>query len=178
MKRILDLFVATLCLLLLLPLTGVIAVGVRLTTKGPVLRRTPRVGQGGRVFPHYRFRTMTGDPPALTRFGRLIGNVSLDELPAIWNLMRGDVTLIGPRAARVEEVRLDDPGWQKVLSVTPGVCNPSILSFLDRFNQTDVRARIEPDINYIDQRSWRNDVKLLGKWVYLTLRMGHLKGRF
>ena len=178
MKRLVDLLVVTLALVALSPVMVVIAGGVRLSTGGPVLRRTPRFGRGGRVFPHYRFRTMSGDPLEPTRFGRFIGNLSLDELPSLWNVFRGHLTLIGPRPARIEEVKLDDPGWQTVLSVTPGLVSPSGLTYLEQFNAQDVRDRIEPDIQYVEQRAWTTDVRLLAKALYLSLTRGNLKGRF
>jgi lipopolysaccharide/colanic/teichoic acid biosynthesis glycosyltransferase len=176
MRRLVDVLVVTLAILLLAPAMAIIAVSVKLTTAGTILRRTPRFGRNGRVFLHYRFRTMSDDRE-LTRFGRFISTLSLDELPSLWNVLRGDLTLVGPRPARLDEVRLDDSGWQKVLSVTPGLVSPSGLTHLDRFNSLDVRERIEPDIAYVEQRSWTTDLGLLTKAVCLSLVRGNLKRR-
>src|SRR5262249_52568156 len=120
MKRILDLCVALGILVISLPLALIIAVGIRLDSPGPVIISTRRVGRGGQPFSHYRFRTMAGYPLQKTRFGRLIGNLSLDDLPTLWNVLRGDMSLIGPRPEIPEKVDLADANWQKVLSVRPG----------------------------------------------------------
>jgi len=158
-------------------MAAVIAVGVWVSTGG-LINVTRRVGQGGRGFAHYRFKTRVGVPPLPTRFGRLIGNLSLDDIPGFWNVICGDLSLVGPRPARVEEVQFEDPRWQKVLTVRPGLCSPSILTLLDRFNLTDVQQRIEPDVAYVDRRSWVMDVRLMLTALWRWLRMGHLKGQF
>jgi lipopolysaccharide/colanic/teichoic acid biosynthesis glycosyltransferase len=178
LKRTFDLFVASLFLVASLPVALVIAAGIKLSSQGPVLHLTHRVGKGGRFFAHYRFRTMTGTPPQLSRFGRMIGNLTLDEIPALWNIIRGDLSLIGPRPAKPEEVDLTDADWQKVVSVRPGVASLGMLTFLDHYNQTSVKERIQPDVYYVEHTSWRLDIRLLTIMLFRLLRMGHVKGRF
>jgi lipopolysaccharide/colanic/teichoic acid biosynthesis glycosyltransferase len=136
MKRILDVVMAVVLLLLLLPLLGVVALLIRLTSPGPVLFRQQRVGQGGRLFIMYKFRSMVvdADPriheeavnsyrlgqkladhnpalayklvadPRVTRVGALLRKTSLDELPQLFNVIRGDMSLVGPRPALPYEV--------------------------------------------------------------------------
>jgi lipopolysaccharide/colanic/teichoic acid biosynthesis glycosyltransferase len=136
MKRILDVVIAVVLLLLLLPLLGVVALVIRLTSPGPVLFRQQRVGQGGRLFIMYKFRSMVvdADPrvheeaaksyrlgqtlaehspalayklvgdPRVTRLGALLRKTSVDELPQLFNVIRGDMSLIGPRPALPYEV--------------------------------------------------------------------------
>jgi lipopolysaccharide/colanic/teichoic acid biosynthesis glycosyltransferase len=178
LKRTFDLIVASLCLVASLPVALIIAAGIKLSSPGPALYAARRVGKGGRVFAHYRFRTMAGEPPRLTRFGRVIGNLTLDEIPALWNIVRGDLSLIGPRPAKPEEVNLADADWQEVISVRPGLCGLGLLTFLDRYNQTPVKERIRPDVYYVEHHSWRLDIQLLIMTLYRLLRMGHLKGKF
>ena len=170
--------VSALSLAALTPPAAFIAFAIWLTSGRPVIHATRRVGKGGRVFSHYRFRTAVGAPPVWTPLGRFIGNLSLDEIPSLWNVIRGDLTLVGPRPARVEEVQFDDPQWLKILTVRPGLLSPAGLTFLDRFNRMDVRERIGPDAAYVDHHSWRTDLRLILKALWLWIKMGHLKGRF
>ena len=176
LKRTFDLMVATMCLVISLPVALIIAALIKLSSPGPVLYATRRVGKDGRIFVHYRFRTMVGNPPQLTRFGRKIGNLTLDEIPALWNVIQGDLSLIGPRPAQPEEVNLADADWRKVISVRPGICSLGVLTFLDRYNQTPVEARMRPDAYYAEHRSWRLDIRLLLITLYRLVQMGHLKG--
>jgi lipopolysaccharide/colanic/teichoic acid biosynthesis glycosyltransferase len=178
LKRGFDLLVALSLGVLCLPLGAVIAAGVLLTSPGPVFIRTRRVGRGGRPFHHFRFRTMAGEPLKKTRFGRLIGNLSLDDLPTLWNVVRGDMSLIGPRPEIPERVDLADPDWQTILTVRPGLSGLGALTFLERYNQTSVKARIQPDVYYARHHSWPLDLALMGQTLIMLLRMGHLKGCF
>lgn len=177
-KRGFDLFVALMLGLLCLPLAGLIAAGVVLTSPGPPLISTRRVGRGGRMFNHFRFRTMAGQPLQKTRFGRLVGNLSLDDLPTLWNVIRGDMSLIGPRPEVPEKVDLADPDWQRILTVRPGLSGLGLLTYLDRYNQTSVKDRIQPEVYYAIHQSWRLDLALMATTLVMLLRMGHLKGRF
>jgi exopolysaccharide biosynthesis polyprenyl glycosylphosphotransferase len=126
LKRAFDLALASLMLLLSLPLWGMIAAVIRLSSGGPVLFRHQRVSTGMRTFTMYKFRTMVADPdvvldvrsarltapffklrgdPRLTRFGRVIRSLSLDEIPQLWNVVRGEMSLVGPRPLPVEQVQ-------------------------------------------------------------------------
>ena len=140
--------------------------------------RTRPVGRGGRLVEHYRFRTMTGQLLRKPRFGRLIGNLILDDLPTLWNVIRGDICQTGPRPELREKVDLGDPGWQQILTVRPGLSGLDALTFLDRYNQTSIKDRIQPDGYYALYYSWRLDLALLVRTLFRLLHMGHLKGRF
>jgi lipopolysaccharide/colanic/teichoic acid biosynthesis glycosyltransferase len=120
MKRTLDLVVASVALLLTLPLWPFIAVAIRLDSRGPVLFHQERVTKGGRIFRMHKFRTMrtgispmidTSRPffkldsdPRLTRVGRFLRRLSLDELPQLWNVLTGDMSIVGPRPLPAEQV--------------------------------------------------------------------------
>ncbi len=137
------------------------------------------MGRHGKPFSYFRFRTMGGEPLRRTRFGRLIGNLSLDDIPTLWNVLRGDMSLIGPRPELVEKVDLTDPDWQKVLSVKPGLSGPALLTLRERYNQTTVKERIQPDIKYAENSSLTYDIRLLFETLYWWIRnRGHIKGRF
>jgi lipopolysaccharide/colanic/teichoic acid biosynthesis glycosyltransferase len=178
LRRIVDLVGASISVVLLLPFSILIGLGLFITLRQIPLRKTIRVGRYGRPFSHYRFRTFAGIPPRPTRLGRLVGNLTLDEIPAFWNVIRGDLSLIGPRPAKPDEVDLQDSDWQTVLSVRPGLCSPSLLALRQRFGRLQPRARLEPDLQYVTHRSWRLDLIILRDTVFATLRLGHLKGRF
>lgn len=177
-KRLGDVTVAGVCLFASLPLGLLIALGVRLDSPGSVIIATRRVGRGGRLFNHYRFRTMAGEPLVKTRFGRFIGNLSLDDLPTLWNVLRGDLSLIGPRPEVPEKVDLSDPDWQIALSVRPGLSGLGLLTYLDHYNQTSPKERLQPEVYYARHASWRLDLALMIGTVFHVLKMGHLKGRF
>lgn len=178
MKRILDILVALVILVVSAPLALLIAVGIRLESPGPVIISTRRVGRDGQLFSHYRFRTMAGQPLQKTRFGRLIGNLSLDDLPTLWNVTRGDMSLIGPRPEIPENVDVADTTWQKVLSVRPGLSGLALLTLRERYNETSVTERLQPEVYYAEHSSLLFDIQLMLKTLYWWLRMGHVKGHF
>jgi lipopolysaccharide/colanic/teichoic acid biosynthesis glycosyltransferase len=160
----------------------VIALVIQLQSRGPVFYHCTRLGKDGRPFKHHRFRTSIGSPYEKhwkrTQFGRLVGNLSLDEIPMLWNLLKGEVSVVGPRPEKPERMDLSDPDWQKVLSVKPGMMGLGLLTFLDRFNAASVKDRIQPEVYYVENQSFLLDVQILFKTLYYWLRMGHLKGRF
>jgi len=143
-KRILDYLVASITILLLWPLMLVIAVAVKLESRGPVIYRSLRVGKRGAPFVCYKFRTMIpganrlrkklfhlnqrrgpffkmADDPRVTRLGRFLRKCSLDELPQLWNVLKGDMSLVGPRPHPLEDVAWYKPGHEERLEVTPGI---------------------------------------------------------
>ena len=178
MKRVLDILIALGILIVSSPLAIMIALGIKLDSPGPVIISTRRVGRDGRLFSHYRFRTMAGSPLQKTRFGRFIGNRSLDDLPTLWNVLRGDMSLIGPRPEVPEKVDLSDATWRKVLSVRPGLSGLGLLTLRKRYNQASVQERLQPEVYYAEHSSLLFDVQLILQTLYWWLRMGHLKGRF
>ena len=124
-KRIFDVVITCVALVVAVPLMAVVALAIRLTSRGPALFRQERVTKGGRPFTMYKFRTMVVDPggendgpfldltkpffkmtddPRLTKIGGLLRSLSLDELPQLWNVIRGDMSLVGPRPLPVEQV--------------------------------------------------------------------------
>ena len=135
-KRLFDLAVSLTALTLLVPLLAVIALLVKLGSPGPVLYRQQRVSRGGRLFELLKFRTMvvgadrmapnvsaTGDP-RVTRVGAFLRKTYLDELPQLLNVLRGDMSLVGPRPETPEFVALYSPEERRVLTVRPGLAGP------------------------------------------------------
>jgi undecaprenyl phosphate N,N'-diacetylbacillosamine 1-phosphate transferase len=132
-KRAFDLVVTSLALLLLWPLLLVIALLVKLTSRGPVLFRQERLGRNATTFMAYKFRTMTdkprvpdtlyytGDPSEITPFGRFLRRTKLDELPQIFNVLRGEMSLVGPRPQLPAQLAEFDENARLRLLVSPGL---------------------------------------------------------
>jgi lipopolysaccharide/colanic/teichoic acid biosynthesis glycosyltransferase len=194
-KRIFDIVVASIALLLLLPVFLAIALAVKLDSRGSVFYRSRRIGRGGWLFHMYKFRTMhTGadrvgpgltykDDPRITRVGRVLRGLRLDELPQLLNVLLGDMSLVGPRPEAPEYVRLDQPVWRQVLSVPPGICGLAQLSFADEaallgdgagaadvYVTTVLPAKLQLDLRYISTRSLLFDMKLLAQTALLLAR--------
>jgi len=140
-KRAFDLLVALPALVILSPLIGVVALLVRLDSSGPVLFAQERVGLGGARFQLRKFRSMRhvagrsgalvtgrGDP-RVTRVGRWLRRTKLDELPQLWNVVRGDMSLVGPRPEVPRYVEYFTPAHRRVLEVRPGITDPATLAF-------------------------------------------------
>ena len=131
MRRALDLLVAIFCLTVFGPLILLIAVLIKLNSPEAILYMPQMVGQHGKVFSLFRFRTMSVDllnaEQRLTPIGKFIRNYSLDHLPMLINLLIGDLTLVGPRPMELEVVDFQDKSWQQYFSVKPGLFNYAVL---------------------------------------------------
>jgi exopolysaccharide biosynthesis polyprenyl glycosylphosphotransferase len=179
-KRSFDLGLSGLLLVLLAPLLGLIALGVRLSSPGPVLFRQQRVGRDGGVFDILKFRTMVQDAerttgpvfasaadPRRTGLGRLLRAFSLDELPQLYNVLRGDMSLVGPRPERpmfVQEFRSSIPRYFERHKVRSGITGWAQVNGLR--GDTPLPDRTRFDIYYVENWSLAFDVKILA----LTLR--------
>lgn len=132
---------AAVALVLLSPLLALAALAVALSSRGPVLFRQQRVGRGGRAFEMLKFRTMkVGDGGAqvtaagdarVTAVGRVLRRLKLDELPELWNVLRGELALVGPRPEVPRFVDLEDAAWRRVLAERPGITHPVTLRLAD-----------------------------------------------
>ncbi len=152
--RLLDLALVLPTLLLLSPLLLLVGVCVKLTSRGPAVFAQQRVGRGGRLFRLYKFRSMrvapagsgdlvTGrDDPRITPVGRWLRRTKLDELPQLWNVARGDMSLVGPRPEVPRYVACYTPPQRQVLEVRPGITDPATLAFRD---EEDLLAAVPAD---------------------------------
>jgi lipopolysaccharide/colanic/teichoic acid biosynthesis glycosyltransferase len=168
MKRLLDICASLVLLVLLLPVIAVVALGVWLDVGAPVLFRQLRPGLHGEPFTIYKFRTMrgahsgefspSGDEQRLTTFGSWLRTTSLDELPELWNVLRGDMSLVGPRPLLMRYLPLYSPEQMRRHDVRPGltgwaqVNGRNALSWEDKFSY---------DVWYVDHRSLWVDLKIL-----------------
>ncbi len=167
------------------PLLAVTAAAIRLSSPGPILFRQRRVGLRGRPFTLLKFRTMkTGnaglqvtatDDPRITRTGRFLRKSKLDELPELWNVLRGDMALVGPRPEVPAYVDLGDPRWEAVLHARPGLTDPvtsalrseeellaSVEGDRDRFYRSELLPRkLDGYLDYLRRRTIRSDIAVL-----------------
>lgn len=176
-KRFLDVFIAVFVLLLLLPVIGFTALLVRLKLGSPVIFRQRRPGLGGRPFIIYKFRTMLDlydedgkSLPAdqrVTPFGRLLRKMSLDELPELVNVIKGDMSLVGPRPLRMRYLPRYTPEQYRRHEVKPGITGWAQVNGRNALTWED---RFELDVWYVD--NWNNwlDIKILWLTVISVLK--------
>lgn len=172
-------------LIVLSPVLLTTALIVLVGSGRPVLFRQTRVGRYGRPFTMLKFRTMRNDPvgpavtagddPRITRIGTLLRRTKLDELPELWNVVRGDMALVGPRPEAPRYVDAREPRWERVLQVRPGITDPTTLHLIDeekllaavegdreQYYLTDlVPKKLDGYIAYLEQRTWRSDIGIL-----------------
>ncbi len=159
-KRLFDVGVAALALLLLAPLLAALALWIRLDSPGPVFFRQQRVGRHGVPFRIHKFRTMVhgaaglpltvGDDPRITRAGAWLRRTRLDELPQFIDVLAGDMSLVGPRPEVPKYVALYPPALrERLLAVRPGLTDPSSLDFIDEAAR--LAAAADPEREYVER---------------------------
>lgn len=167
------------------PLIVFAGIAVALTSRGPVIFRQARVGRGGRVFTLYKLRTMRRENEGLqvtgaqdqriTFVGKILRKTKTDELPELWNVVKGDMALVGPRPEVPRYVDLSNSKWPTILQARPGLTDPVTMQLR---NEEDLLAMIGDDrerfyldilqplkldgyVKYLQERSWRFDLKVL-----------------
>ena len=186
MKRIFDLLAALGLIVTFAPLFLLVVLAVRLTSVGPVLFRTQRVGKGNKLFTMYKFRSMRTDTPQvathllkepaqfLTPIGKLLRRTSLDELPQLINVLSGEMSLVGPRPALFNQddlIALRTAGG--VHEMTPGVTGWAQVNGRD---ELPIPEKVKLDEWYLKNRSAWLDLKILGMTVFKVIRkegVGH-----
>jgi lipopolysaccharide/colanic/teichoic acid biosynthesis glycosyltransferase len=188
-KRLLDLALCVVLLVVAIPVILVCALAIRLDSPGPVMIAQPRTGRDGRRFRMLKLRTMLAnaeelkaqlahlsvvpppdfkipDDPRITRVGRFLRATSLDELPQLFNVLRGDMSLVGPRPTSFEATRYDLWHTQR-LEVRPGITG---LWQVEGRNVTTFDERLRLDVQYIRRRSLLFDLELLARTVVAVFR--------
>jgi lipopolysaccharide/colanic/teichoic acid biosynthesis glycosyltransferase len=176
-KRVIDVMLAVLFLLVLSPVLAGLALTVRLSLGRPVLFRQRRAGRHGRPFTMLKFRTMderrdpTGtllpDAERLTRFGKVLRRTSLDELPELFNVVRGDMSLVGPRPLLMEYLPLYSAEQARRHEVRPGITGWTQINGRNALSWAD---KFRLDTWYVDHRSVGLDLKILVTTVFKVLR--------
>lgn len=172
-KRAFDIVVSLCALLVLWPVLIGVALLVRLKLGSPILFRQERVGLGGGSFTILKFRTMLPPAPGreddasrLTRFGRLLRATSLDELPELWNVLNGTMSLVGPRPLLIEYIPLYSPRQARRHEVRPGITGHAQVNGR---NALDWDTRLEMDVWYVENRSFWLDLKILLRTVVVAV---------
>ena len=184
-KRAFDLLVASLALVLLIPIIPLIAVMIKLDTPGPVFFRQRRVGRAGRVFHFYKFRSMFAgaderkkevealneqdgpvfkvrSDPRVTNVGRFLRRSSLDEIPQIFNVVKGEMSIVGPRPPLPSEVESYQPWHRRRLDVTPGI---TCLWQISGRSHLSFNEWMRLDIEYLKNRSMKTDLLIFFKTI-------------
>lgn len=185
LPRSLEVILSSAVLVCLLPVLCLIAVTVAIGSPGGVVYRHRRIGRGGRPFMMLKFRTMRSDlaGPAVTRrgdvrvtsVGRFLRKTKLDEVLELWNVIRGDMSLVGPRPEAAQYVDLSNPLWIKVLSVRPGITDPMTLQLRNEeellaaagldyetfYTRHLLPYKLDGYRDYIVARTWRRDLTVL-----------------
>jgi lipopolysaccharide/colanic/teichoic acid biosynthesis glycosyltransferase len=170
-KRVLDLSIAVPATVVLGPLIGAFAAAVKLESRGPVFFRQERIGRGGKPFRILKLRTLYDQEPEqpadflisagdqrITRVGAFLRRWSLDELPQLWNIIRGEMSVVGPRPTLRYQVEQYTEQQRRRLEVLPGVTG---WAQIHGRNRVDWPRRIELDVWYVDHRSIWLDLKIL-----------------
>jgi lipopolysaccharide/colanic/teichoic acid biosynthesis glycosyltransferase len=189
-KRTLDVALSGFGLLVSAPLWVVIAAAIKLEDGGGIFYSQTRVGERGRRFEALKFRSMIPDAergvgplqaserdPRVTAVGRLLRATAMDELPQLWNIFRGDMSFVGPRALRPEEIEVDAGGSRVSLEAVPGFAErsavrPGLTGIAQIYAPRDVtrRQKFRLDRLYIRRRSFLLDIRLLVVSFWITLR--------
>ena len=184
-QRVLDVAGASLGLVVAAPFLGLAAAAIKLEDRGPVLYRQSRVGKHGREFRILKLRTMVVDAeklgaghavnqgdPRITRAGAVARRLSLDELPQLWNVLRGEMSLVGPRPTLAYQVERYTPWQRRRLEVAPGITGWAQIHGRASLPWSE---RIELDVWYVDHASFLLDLRILLR-TPLALLQGTYKG--
>lgn len=175
-KSLMDRAVAAIALIFFSPLLLIIAIAIYSRMGSPVLFTQKRPGQDGHIFTCYKFRTMTGDfspdgkllPDAerLTSLGKFLRQTSLDELPQLWSVLKGDMSLVGPRPLLVEYLPYYTERERKRHSVRPGITG---LAQISGRNRLPWEERLELDVQYVEKQSLSLDLDILLKTIWKVI---------
>ncbi len=202
-NRCVNLALASLSLVVLTPVIALVALAVKLTSRGPIVYSQTRVGldrrrhiidalysnrkqdQGGMIFTIYKFRTMRADAernsgavwatrndPRVTKLGRILRRTRLDELPQLWNVIRGDMNIVGPRPERPSifvRLREDLPAYRLRQRSRPGITGWAQINHAYDTSIDDVRTKIRYDLEYLERQCLAEDLRIMVKTVPVML---------
>ncbi|MCI0392479.1 MAG: sugar transferase [Acidobacteria bacterium] len=191
--RPIEAILAAIGLLFSAPFLALAAIAIKTTSSGPIFFRQERVGRKGRIFVLYKLRTMrpgnrgpqvtAGDDDRITSVGRLLRKTKLDELPELWNILKGEMSMIGPRPEVPRYVDLEDPMWRLILEARPGLTDPMTLRLR---NEEELMAQVTGDrekfyietlspfklngyLKYLQSRSWLSDMRVIWQTIVAVI---------
>lgn len=193
MKRLFDIVASAVALVLLAPLLAAVAVLVTVGSRGPALYRTRRVGRGGKLFTLYKFRTMRSDAPSgpaittagdsrVTVVGGFLRRAKLDEIPQLFNVLIGDMSLVGPRPEDAKYVALYSNEQRKVLNARPGMTSVASIAYRSeeqllsgpdweqRYINTIMPDKLRLELEYLDRQSFWADLQVIARTAGAILR--------
>jgi len=201
-KRIFDMSASAVALIALFPLLLIVGLIVRLSSPGPALFRQVRIGRYGKPFTLLKFRTMVandqgaeplvtgGDDPRITGLGKWLRRTKIDELPELWNVLVGDMSLVGYRPEVPRYVDRYRPEWRRVIDTRPGVTDPVTLRFIDEeallvgvvdreraYIEVILPIKMELILDYLERRSFVFDFQILIKTLWMMAFKKFLRGR-
>ena len=190
-KRFMDVILATIALVVLSPIFLIIAIAIKIESKGPVFFKHARIGKNGKIIKLYKFRSMvmnaekliksftpeqmkeykenyklTNDP-RITKIGKFLRKTSLDELPQLFNIIKGDLSIIGPRPVITDELKKYGTNTEKFLSVTPGLTG---YWAANGRSCTTYEQRMQMELYYIDNLSLKMDIKVFFKTIEAVIK--------
>lgn len=190
-KRGIDVFLSSIALIILLPVFAIIALAIKVESKGPIFFKHTRIGKEGKIIKIYKFRSMVqnaeelikkftpeqmkeykenyklADDPRITKVGKFLRKTSLDELPQLINIIKGDLSIIGPRPVVQEELEKYGTNTQKFLSVTPGLTG---YWAANGRSDTTYEERMQMELFYIDNLSFKMDIKVFFKTIEAVIK--------
>jgi lipopolysaccharide/colanic/teichoic acid biosynthesis glycosyltransferase len=179
LKRITDIILSLPAVIILMPVFLVIAAAIKLTSKGPVIFSQQRAGKNGKPFVFYKFRTMTTDADPfgpspksatdsrLTKTGKFLREYSLDELPQLFNILKGDMSLVGPRPLYISQMAEWDQRQKNRLLVKPGLTGLAQISGRGQLTQ---EQKLELDVKYVETASFLSDLKIIIATITMVFR--------
>ena len=177
-KRLFDILFSVVALVVLSPLLGVIALFIKLSDKGPVIFKHERAGKDAKPFVFFKFRTMkvhvdpydqspgSGDDPRLIKGGKFLREYSLDELPQFFNVLKGDMSIVGPRPLYLSQIRDFTAVHKKRFLLKPGITGLSQIYLRSELTSTE---SLDLEVRYVDRHSFWLDMKIIFRTIYVVL---------
>jgi exopolysaccharide biosynthesis polyprenyl glycosylphosphotransferase len=186
-KRTFDIIFSFIIIVAGIPLWLLIALAIKLESKGPVFYCQKRIGKNGKEFTIYKFRSMVNDSdkkflwtvlndPRVTKVGKILRKTHLDEVPQFWNTLKGDMSIVGPRPEQpqlVEQFSVEIPYYKRRLKIRPGITGWSQVKFEPYFlNKEEVENRLKDDFYYIENMSLKLDIEIIIRTIWCVVT-GH-----